>query len=301
MQRACHWNACLPRYFKEPRCSSVMWCVPSHAGVGKLKLCTQQQASQPSEVGSLTCRAQSSSWCSLVGPAQKTQTQVRIKMPVGSSFLSCIKGCSLASHELHWKAIPAQYPAFPAGVCKGYPCKRVAPKTQEHARMHESPIQGVQEPDLAHHFSYMGELIETDALSAGEVACMPASVTLQKTPGGCNLKYTSSDVIQVSNSCKPLLNVQILFAVLLRRPCAARVQVSCSRVWISACCLQDRYCAMSITYGNSTTGTFKHPAEIFNFQKLLSVPNPFNIDLSLYTATAAASASPIKPPSNAHL
>ena len=57
---------------------------------------------------------------------------------------------------------------------------------------------------------------------------------------------------------------------------------------------------MSTTYGNSTTGTFKHPAEIFNFQKLLSVPNPFNIDLSLYTATAAASASPIKPPSEAH-
>ena len=57
---------------------------------------------------------------------------------------------------------------------------------------------------------------------------------------------------------------------------------------------------MSTTYGNSTTGTFKHPAEIFNFQKLLSVPNPFNIDLSLYTATAAASASPIKPPSEHH-
>ena len=57
---------------------------------------------------------------------------------------------------------------------------------------------------------------------------------------------------------------------------------------------------MSTTYGNSTSGTFKHPAEIFNFQKLLSVPNPFSIDLSLYTATAAASASPIKPPSKAH-
>ncbi len=51
------------------------------------------------------------------------------------------------------------------------------------------------------------------------------------------------------------------------------------------------------------SGTFKHPAEIFNFQKLLSVPNPFNIDLSLYTATAAASASPIKsePPSEYRL
>ncbi len=27
---------------------------------------------------------------------------------------------------------------------------------------------------------------------------MQPSVSLQKTPGGCNLKYTSSDVIQVS-------------------------------------------------------------------------------------------------------
>ena len=54
---------------------------------------------------------------------------------------------------------------------------------------------GLQVPD-------MGKLLKTDAMSAGEVACMPASVTLQKTPGGCNLKYTSSDVIQVSHTSK---------------------------------------------------------------------------------------------------
>lgn len=34
---------------------------------------------------------------------------------------------------------------------------------------------------------------------------------------------------------------------------------------------QDRYCVMSSTYGNSTSGTFKHPAEIFNLEKLLTV------------------------------
>lgn len=28
---------------------------------------------------------------------------------------------------------------------------------------------------------------------------------------------------------------------------------------------------MSTTYGNSTSGTFKHPAEIFNLEKLLTV------------------------------
>ena len=33
---------------------------------------------------------------------------------------------------------------------------------------------------------------------AGVVTCAQPSVSLQKTPGGCNLKYTSSDVIQVS-------------------------------------------------------------------------------------------------------
>ena len=34
--------------------------------------------------------------------------------------------------------------------------------------------------------------------SAGVVTCVQPLVSLQKTPGGCNLKYTSSDVIQVS-------------------------------------------------------------------------------------------------------
>ena len=58
------------------------------------------------------------------------------------------------------------------------------------------------------------------------------------------------------------------------------------------CCAQDAYCAISATFGNETQGFFTHPAEIFNFQKLLSVPNPFNIDLSMFTSTAAASASP---------
>ncbi|CAL8465111.1 g4646 [Coccomyxa elongata] len=92
----------------------------------------------------------------------------------------------------------------------------------------------------------------------GIITCTQPSVTLTKTPGACNLKYTSPTVIQ------------------------------------------DRYCVMSTTYGNSTFGTFKHPAEIFNLEKLLTVPNPFNIDLSLYTATASASASPVaKPPANA--
>ena len=32
---------------------------------------------------------------------------------------------------------------------------------------------------------------------AGVVTCAQPSVSLQKTPGGCNLKYTSSDVIKV--------------------------------------------------------------------------------------------------------
>ena len=58
------------------------------------------------------------------------------------------------------------------------------------------------------------------------------------------------------------------------------------------CCAQDSYCAISASFGNETQGVFTHPAEIFNFQKLLSVPNPFNIDLSMFTSTAAASASP---------
>ena len=58
------------------------------------------------------------------------------------------------------------------------------------------------------------------------------------------------------------------------------------------CCAQDAYCAISATFGNETQGVFTHPAEIFNFQKLLSVPNPFNTDLSMFTSTAAASASP---------
>ncbi|EIE20435.1 hypothetical protein COCSUDRAFT_57584 [Coccomyxa subellipsoidea C-169] len=93
-----------------------------------------------------------------------------------------------------------------------------------------------------------------------EITCTQPSVTLTKTPGACNLKYTSPTVIQ------------------------------------------DSYCAMSTTYGNSTSGTFKHPAEIFNLAKLMTIPNPFNLDLSLYTATASASASPIaKPPEVAPL
>lgn len=31
---------------------------------------------------------------------------------------------------------------------------------------------------------------------------------------------------------------------------------------------------MSTTYGNSTSGTFKHPAEIFNLAKLMTVRAP---------------------------
>ena len=125
--------------------------------------------------------------------------------------------------HLHWQAMPARFPAFPAGVCKGCPCKHVAHGTQEHAHTHDAPLQGVQLPDLAHGNPNTGELVKTDALSAGEVACMPASVTLQKTPGGCNLKYTSSDVIQVSHSCRSLLDVHILPAALLRSSCAAGI------------------------------------------------------------------------------
>ena len=82
--------------------------------------------------------------------------------------------------------------------------------------MHDAAPHGVQEPSLALCTPNMGEPVRTDALSAGEVACAPASVTLQKTPGGCNLKYTSSDVIQVSHSSTLLHGIQILFAVLLR-------------------------------------------------------------------------------------
>ena len=37
---------------------------------------------------------------------------------------------------------------------------------------------------------------------------------------------------------------------------------------------QDSYCASSTSYGNSTQGTFAHPAEVFNLEKLFSVGAP---------------------------
>ena len=42
------------------------------------------------------------------------------------------------------------------------------------------------------------------SFAAGAVTCVQPSVSLQKTPGACNLKYTSSDVIQASFSGQPL-------------------------------------------------------------------------------------------------
>lgn len=41
--------------------------------------------------------------------------------------------------------------------------------------------------------------------------------------------------------------------------------------------MQDSYCASSTSYGNSTQGTFAHPAEVFNLEKLFSVGAPKHI------------------------
>ena len=173
--------------------------------------------------------------------------------------------------------------------------------------MHDAVIHGTQESGLACFGSFMvnkvhhGELCEDRCpvcregrMSAGirdsakDSGWLQSEVHQLRCHSGEAFERTPSQCPDLPSSCAALVQP------------ACRMQVPCSRVQMSSCCLQDRYCAMSTTYGNSTTGTFKHPAEIFNFQKLLSVPNPFNIDLSLYTATAAASASPIKPPSKAH-
>ena len=62
----------------------------------------------------------------------------------------------------------------------------------------EKPLQG---PQFA--LEIAGSVC-TEHPDSGVVTCMPPTVTLTKTAGGCNLKYTSSEVIQVGG-CNGLI------------------------------------------------------------------------------------------------
>ena len=81
----------------------------------------------------------------------------------------------------------------------------------------------------------------TEDLYSGVVTCTAPSVALTKTPGACNLKYTSPDVVQVPGCsqpylCTPNLSLETLKQHANPAQCSshARVVLGIQRGWVRA-------------------------------------------------------------------